>query len=407
MVYSFPPEVIDNIVNHCTVETTFTFMFVSKRYSQLFIYGNEPMVRDHKKYHYVKMYGEFFPKAQIGEKPFRFNNPSYIIYMEARYRHRYTRGPYAEDMVKYIPFDHPKFNKRLLRDKIFMFNSIEDIFKYQTLNSVKRIRSDLERDAKRSGDDPKDIEFHLRMFSSHMHENPHNDVFLYAISLGLKSVFYGSARRIFTSPKRLQQTLDNGIFIDQWSRFLNLSDDVDMYERVYQFHAADRETTLGLHPSCSLSRILKVTKPVAKWCIKKWGPEFFPDVNRSHVLGCKWNMETALYLAKKKCLGISVWEYLKLNELEEYGPQFLKYAELKDMIEGKANLDFIKTKYDLMGKTPELNDALITIHIQAWDFNKEFCEWLLKVTCSTKEELLEITNKDEIPETAIRWLTQE
>lgn len=137
MDYFFPTEIIDAIVGACDHETLFTFTLVSKRYSQLFIYGNEPMVRDYKNYFYVQLYGEYFPRAAIGQRILCLNNPSYIIYMKAKCRHKFTKIPSDEDMIKFVPFNHPKFNKFLSEDERFLLTNHQDIYSFASLEDAK------------------------------------------------------------------------------------------------------------------------------------------------------------------------------------------------------------------------------------------------------------------------------
>lgn len=359
MDYFFPTEMVDAIVGACDTETMFTFTLVSKRYLQLFIYGNEPMVRDHKNYFYLPI-ESYFIGNRVGQNPHVYNNPSYIHYMQAKCRHKYTKIPSDEDMIKYVPFDHPKFDKELLSHE-GRFNIKKNhniICNYQDLESIKKL---LGSQASVYGDYKMNVD---------------DEVFEYMIEKD-KTSSYDLYNDTYLTPKRIDILLSHKIYTSDWVYFLFLTDNLDIYKKVYQA-LIDHGINLCLTYSLSILPILPLH--ITKWYLKTINVGGFHSFRFSKR---EWNIDSVLYLCKKGELTDNhIWDHMPLSfRTKENISKLLELMPKKnitDLIKHGASLDILK----LTGIKPDINIIL------DWPFDEEINDWVLEENSMSKKDLL-------------------
>lgn len=271
-----PIDTIDLIVTFTKTRFVATFILVCKRYEHLLSY---------KKYGT----GEYF-YYPLKETPLRDPLPECIDVMRMRaiWQNPFTKIPGRYDMIRYIPFEHPKFDLTLLR-KSFLEDHKHEILLYQNSNSI-RIHN---------------------VYALELHKISLNDLFhsyrykVFVVSLK-SSTIKSCANDIYNSClyslERLELLLANKILAKRWGRFLKLSDDVELYKRAYQIHVEN-----GVNPRFAdhvYADLLSQGKPMVEWLIT--------HVNRPNIikLGAEimWNVDTVIYLYKSGYLSSNwIW----------------------------------------------------------------------------------------------------
>lgn len=171
--------------------------------------------------------------------------------MQAKCRNKFTQRTSNKNMIKYVPFDHPKFNKSLLEDVDFLELNHKDIYSFASLKDINSCFQS-----------SKVVYYHDRDY--YLSQNMDNEVFKYCVSIYKDdySDFYDSD--VLMNKTRLEHLLENKIFDDNWEIFIFMSDDLNMYKHVYQIHIDN-----NIHPIAMISarKLATLKKDIAEWCV--------------------------------------------------------------------------------------------------------------------------------------------
>lgn len=323
--YFFPTEIVDLIVGNCSLEDLLTFILVSKRYSQIFTSPE----RNSKKYFYPLSFDNHFLKKGVTEYYDRYDNLSYIYRTQAKCRNKYTTKPSIEKMMRFVPFDHPQFKKDLLTKNMRKVYR-KDILSFQDLRSIKSLIETTKLDEQ---------EYSCCFY------NPNDEVFEWGVEEYYKGVQGRLYCKYFTlTYKRLEHLLSKKIFIPDWTSFLQVSNDLGMYKRVYQAHLDN-----GIDPILSnyFRTLIYINQDIAEWCVNIWDITNLTGIN----IGPSWNMETALYLAKRRILKHQfVWQYINRHgENEKYILELFKIIcsdDARVLMEKGAQISVLKGYYE-------------------------------------------------------------
>lgn len=270
--YTFPTEIIDLIVGACGIEDLYTFILVSKRYSRLF----DAECSDN--------YFKFPPLETL--IPVNSKIPSWVknrkdtFRRKCFYQNRFTKVPDKYYSVKYISFDHPKFPKEILEDKRFLMLNEHNVFTHQNSRSIN-IYHNIVAERKNNFSYGYALQYNIWDY----------EVFCDYVNLTSDAIASYVYDNVILTYERLEYLLSIKRLFVNWSHFITLYDDIDMYKRVYQAHI-ENNIIPELKPK---HNILGVKKEMIKWILST-GINIKKDC---FVTDRCWNIDTVLYLHKK------------------------------------------------------------------------------------------------------------
>lgn len=372
------PELVDLIVTFSPPELVLAFTMVSKRYSML-------LVRPSKK---CLTKGEYFNYNVINEREFdnsdykilkhyiskaKSNSPFYPDHRNISLYGKLTSGPTKRSLQK-------------------MGKELVGIYKNQDLTTIKTFFK-----KKRLTNDQ-----WLALYV-----NPHYEVFIYAMEL-LKESFdlrdrcKNQCYISLLSYERLEYLLANKFYCEDWSTFLTLSSDVDMYKKAYKAHIEK-----GHCPKKeTFFRYLLLARPkVIDWVMDLFGLKVI-DTKSLWVYSLS-KARTAIHLYKRGFLDNKfIWGRSLISCCDIKKRCWKLYKEIPiptidELITGPVLGQVLEFKYEVEGITPKLRDLL-----PAFSSDKKTCDpdWMLKFFGVTKEHIKSILPNLYIGEYYSNWL---
>lgn len=347
---AFPIEIIDLIVANTDIDFVATYVFVCKRYSNMF---------SNKKQEFN------FP---LKERPFEHHKDDFIrLHREwAIWQNPFTQIPSSYIMIKYIPLYHLKFDERLL-SKDFLRENVGVITKFQDSRSIGMYDSIT----------GKPISKHTLV------RNYHYELFYPSLSSDNIMRFSSEIYNFYlTTYERLEALLAKGILTDRWHNFIDKSNDISMYENTFKAHTS--KNVFPVLENISYS-ILKKGKAMVKWILST-GAEIKP---RLINYGCEWDIETTVYLYKKEYLKNDwIWHHIvEAKNYEAILPVLLDKIPIPtfyELFDYGSSIKVIELKYSQENREPNINELMMLLGFQG----RELYNWMLGKLGLTKKDVL-------------------
>lgn len=384
----FPQEIIDLIIEACDIESVFTFIFVSKRYSRLFEAKSSS--------NYFKLpLPETLISINIENAPW-VTEYTDVFKRRCLYQNKFTCIPGKYDMIKYIPFDHSKFKKSILRDQYTLISNERIILTFQNLKSIDLYYKITGRKKESVFCDV--VSWHniweYELFCYH--------VDLLPVNVPSTCIY----TKTFLTYERLEYLLSKKRFCVSWSYFVSLYDDLDMYKRVYQAHIENE-----IMPKFSLMQhVLGIKKETVKWM-----SSIGVKINEiTHISPYHWELETVLYLYKRGILSHqTIWSLIESStNFEVIYKQLIgkiPFPSLETLVQSCSHLKIIQAKFGLENREPNVEDMILALKYSD-PKDSEFCGWLLSMGISKQKVINFIdssNNEVEMNEYAVTWLFEE